>query len=104
MGNPPKTSPTPATVTVTIRRNKNTPQFTNLPADVTVNQTAPVDTHVFSAEARDQDADAPFNELYYNIIGDDSAVNYFKVNEQGHINIRNDLRGAPGDEIEYQVN
>ena len=103
MGNPPKKSTSSATVIINIKRNQNEPRFTNLPADITIEQTAAVDERVFSVEARDQDRNEPFNLLYYEIIGDDSATNYFKINEVGEILVRNDLRGAPGDEIEYQV-
>lgn len=101
MGIPPLKADGVATVVVNVVRNKNTPRFTNLPAQISTNQTVQTGTRLFVVEGRDDDAKAPFNILKYTIIGDDNAPNFFAINETGQVIIKSDLRA--GTKISYSV-
>ena len=79
------------------------PRFNNLPATIPLTQDTAKEQQIFAVEAQDDDTTAPFNSLKYVIVGDDSAPAFFKVNEKGQILVKNDLRSAPGHEIQYKV-
>ena len=103
MGIPPRKSSGKATVIIRVIRNKESPSFSNLPATVSLSQSAGPDFEIFTVEARDDDVNIPFNILDYSIVGDDNAPRYFDINDQGLITVKADLRAAPGDEIQYKV-
>ena len=102
-GTPPQKSKRPAKVTITVIRNKQTPRFGNLPATISLNMSTAIGTRVFKVEGRDTDTRKPFNELSFFIVGDDNAPQYFKIDSNGEIKVRNSLRSAPGDETQYKV-
>lgn len=102
-GTPPRASNGQATVSFRVARNQRQPTFTNLPANISVQQTDRMETEVFSVQARDDDVTAPFNKLTYNIVGDDNAPVYFSIDQEGRIKIKSDLRGGPGYEVQYKV-
>ena len=78
-----------------VRRNKETPSFSNLPATISLDMSTERGTQVFSVESRDGDEVAPFNELTFSITGDDNAPAFFAIDDEGKITVRADLTTAP---------
>ncbi len=103
MGVPPKKAERAAAVSIRVRRNRQTPTFSNLPATINLEMNTRPGTQVFSVDGRDADEVAPFNELIYSVTGDDNAPAFFTINEEGKITVKADLTTAPGSEIEYKV-
>ena len=62
-GIPPRRSQEPATIIVRVIRNKNEPNFNNLPSALELNQTSEVGATVYIVQARDNDQMEPFNTL-----------------------------------------
>ena len=47
---------------------------------------------VYTTQAEDEDAEAPFNVITYRIIGDNKAPSFFRINPQsGDINLNTTL-------------
>ena len=67
LGTPPLHCPQPANVTVSVLRNKYAPVISDLPATISLNQTAPVGTRVYVVNATDNDTVAPYNTLSYQV-------------------------------------
>ena len=104
MGIPPKKATTSALVIIKVLRNKHTPDLMNLPSTARdLAQAAGVGTRVFTVEARDLDTARPFNELSFAFVGDDNGPSYFDISDEGVVNVKRDLRTAPGTETQYKV-
>ena len=102
-GVPPKKADRAASVSIRVRRNKQTPSFSNLPATINLEMSTELGTQVFSVDGRDGDEVEPFNELSYSITGDDNAPAFFDIDEEGKITVKGDLTTAPGSEVQYKV-
>ena len=102
-GVPPKKADRAASVSIRVRRNKQTPSFSNLPATINLEMSTERGTQVFSVDGRDGDEVEPFNELSYSITGDDNAPAFFDIDEEGKITVKGDLTTAPGSEVQYKV-
>ncbi len=90
-GNPPRRS-TEADVTISVGQNKQTPQFQRLPYRTNIRENLEVGRGVYTVQARDGDAEAPFNTIRYRIIGDNKAPGFFRINENsGDINLNTSL-------------
>ena len=104
LGIPPKKASTSALVIIKVLRNKETPNIVNLPSTAPdLPQVAGVGTRVFTVEAKDSDRAKPFNELTFDIVGDDNAAAYFSISDKGVVKVKKDLRSAPGTETQYKV-
>ncbi|KAJ8319080.1 hypothetical protein KUTeg_004171 [Tegillarca granosa] len=88
-GNPSLVASNPQTVLITVIRN-TPPRFLNKDTySATMVQFLPGGTGIFTPNAQDSDANAPFNQLTYSLIGDNQAGNYFDVNSQtGQITLK----------------
>lgn len=83
-GTPPRKATQGITLTVNVIRNKFGPQWFNLPYANSVSQSVNVDESVYTVTATD--ADTPlYNRITYSIFGDDSAPDFFKINENNGI-------------------
>lgn len=91
MGEPPlRTGPN--IVTIDVVRNRNSPELQNEPYQTTITQTTSPGAGVIDVNARDQDPKEPFNQIRYDIIGDDAAPNFFRIDEKsGKISVSNNL-------------
>lgn len=104
MGIPPKKSSSQATVVVRVVRNEQTPKFSNLPEEITVNQTLPEDIMVFKVVGADEDENVPFNRLSYSIVGDDSSPAFFQIDSvTGNVTVRRELEEGSGYDTTYKV-
>ena len=56
LGTPSRTSQTQATVTITVLRNINCPTFSNLPANINIQQSQTINSRIFNVSAFDSDA------------------------------------------------
>ncbi|GFR89571.1 protocadherin Fat 4 [Elysia marginata] len=84
-----------ATVQVNVFRNQNTPVFINTPYATTVQENTGVGQSIFRVTATDADLVGTFEQVSYEIIGDDEAPVYFQVNSQtGVISVRSSLATA----------
>ena len=75
----PQLSSVEANVTVDVYRNLQPPIFINTPYAVTLQEDAAEGLLAYTVTAVDSDTRAPFNELTYSIIGDDSASFDFNI-------------------------
>ncbi|KAL5018742.1 hypothetical protein ScPMuIL_004464 [Solemya velum] len=87
----PALSSDPIEVTIRIIRNDNPPEILNLPDTVTINSNQNQFSSIFTVTSRDNDTRSPFNLLSYSIIGDDSAVNLFRISQSGAISLSSSL-------------
>ncbi len=78
LGSPFRQSTQVATVRITVLRNNNCPQFTNLPSDITIPRSGNFN-NIYNITGMDADPAGPFSTLTYDIIGDDSAPVYFRI-------------------------
>ncbi|XP_035826841.1 protocadherin Fat 4, partial [Aplysia californica] len=92
LGSPPLSSPEEATVQITVTRNRNTPQFFNTPFITTIPETETPGNTIFQVDVIDADVVVPFNQVTLTAIGDDSARNYFSINNAGEVQVISDLR------------
>ena len=68
-----------STLTVNILRNQNPPEFIDEPYSVTIDRNQAVGSNIYRVTAVDIDVQAPFGTLEYDIIGDDSASVFFRI-------------------------
>ena len=93
----------PAIIIIRVQRNKHIPTISNMPSTVVIKQAAQKGKRVFTVEALDGDESAPYNQLTFQIVGDDNAPAFFAIDKNGVISVRNDLRSAPGSDTQYGV-
>ncbi len=92
-----------ARVVVNVIRNKERPTFQGTPYLKNITEAEKTNSVIFTVRAQDRDNIAPYNQITYSIVGDDSAPNYFAVNEtSGQVKIRRDIKNDR--ETDYQVN
>ncbi|XP_046564129.1 protocadherin Fat 1-like, partial [Haliotis rubra] len=87
LGNPSQAASNSATVLVTIVRN-TPPFFDGIPYSTVIPATQAADTSVFQVAARDNDVDAPFNEISLSLLGDSNTPSYFTLSQTGLISVR----------------
>ncbi|XP_046579033.1 protocadherin Fat 4-like [Haliotis rubra] len=93
---------TPVDVTITVRRNQNSPEFLQTSYTTTVTQNHPGGSSVYQTTVADRDTVAPFNVLSFELIGDDSATSFFTINpSSGLITLRNGADLTTDTEIRY---
>ncbi|XP_023933063.1 protocadherin Fat 4-like [Lingula anatina] len=92
LGVPARTSQT-INVTLNVQRNYHPPYFLNLPHNITnLAVDTRVNTLIYTVQSRDNDTHTPFNDISYFLIGDDSALSYFNLDQSsGIISLRRDL-------------
>ena len=84
-----------AQILVFVQRNINTPQFTNTPYATTIQENFSVGTSIFQVFASDADTPGTYDEVNYEIIGDESAPVFFEVEPTtGIVRVRQDLSSA----------
>ena len=94
MGSPPLYSEDPATITLRVQRNKNCPQLQTESFSASIDQNLGVDALVLAIEATDTDPpNTPFSKLTYELLGDDQAPTFFKIDEtSGRVTVKADLK------------
>lgn len=80
LGTPTQQSTQVATVRINVLRNNNCPQFTNLPANITIPKSVNFGSSLYNITGVDNDPPGRFSTLIYDIIGDDNAPVYFSIN------------------------
>ncbi|XP_041364041.1 cadherin-23-like [Gigantopelta aegis] len=92
---PARSAPQTATVQVSVIRNLNTPNFVNLPYSTHIAESLSLGASVYQATAVDIDQQNTFERVHYEIVGDDSAPVYFRINQaSGQISLRRSLVGV----------
>ena len=82
----------PKVVEVQVIRNRNSPEFLDEPYSKELRQDADPGTEVLSVRSTDRDERDPFNKLSYEIIGDDAAPGFFRIDAtNGRITVSNNL-------------
>ncbi|KAL5018733.1 hypothetical protein ScPMuIL_004455 [Solemya velum] len=79
LGDPQNVATQPAKVTIKVRRNQSPPRFVDTPYAATLTFNAQAGVDVYDTDAVDDDIQAPFNTLTYDIIGDDKGSVYFRI-------------------------
>ncbi|VDI54527.1 Hypothetical predicted protein, partial [Mytilus galloprovincialis] len=98
-GSPPRKDSNTGTVTINVIRNNNAPQWESATYKQNIPETSGINANVIPVRA--VDPDRVFNVVKYEIIGDDKAPAYFKIDENtGLIQVRASLAGI-NDEIFY---
>ena len=101
-GNPPQTSDA-AQVNVEVFRNLNEPRFERDEYPVTIPQTTDVTSTIVQVRAGDSDPREQFGDVKYRVLGDDSAPNFFAVDEtSGDVTLQTSV--ADDTETTYRVN
>ena len=100
-GNPPQTSDV-AQVNIEVLRNLKTPRFEREEYPVEITQTAEVTSKISQVKANDEDPREQFGDVKYRVLGDDSAPNFFEVDETtGDVTVRQSV--ADDSETTYRV-
>ena len=87
-----------STLTINILRNQNPPEFINEPYSVAIDRNQAVGSNIFRVSAIDIDIQAPFGTIEYDIIGDDSASVFFRIDSvTGAIFMRDTISNDPTD-------
>ncbi|XP_046583227.1 cadherin-23-like [Haliotis rubra] len=82
------------TVRINVTRNNFPPVFVNEPYSQSLLATASAGDGVVQVTATDADVEFPFNNVRYDIIGDDNAPAIFQIDESsGQISLRNTFSG-----------
>ncbi|XP_078316513.1 protocadherin Fat 4-like isoform X2 [Crassostrea virginica] len=92
MGYPSKTSTMNATVRIDVYRNLRSPVFTGEPYATNIPENTTTGTTILQVNFGDDDSDAPFNTVSISGIGDDKALIYFKLENNGRIVVNSDLK------------
>ncbi|KAK3089813.1 hypothetical protein FSP39_006721 [Pinctada imbricata] len=88
----PQLSSSAIDVSVFVTRNQNPPVFFNTPYSTQIEETSAIGRFVYQVTTNDADTLSPFNVVRYSIIGDDSATNFFAINEvQGNVSLRSSV-------------
>lgn len=100
-GSPAQTSDA-AQVQVEVYRNLNAPRFERDEYPVSIQQTADVTSTVVQVRAGDSDPREQFGDVKYRVVGDDSAPNFFVVDESsGDVTLQSSL--VDDSETTYRV-
>ena len=87
-----------ATVAITVSRNEYSPEFTQSPYRVTINETLALGTCILTVSASDQDGD----RVTYSANGESNTLEYFSLSvDSGAICIRRPLQGPST--LEYRM-
>ena len=87
-----------STLTINILRNQNPPEFIDEPYSVAIDRNQAVGSNIFRVSAIDIDIQAPFGTIEYDIIGDDSASVFFRIDSvTGAIFMRDTISNDPTD-------
>ncbi|XP_041363172.1 uncharacterized protein LOC121378881 isoform X2 [Gigantopelta aegis] len=91
-------------VTINVTRNLNPPVFQNEPYLSSLKADVDPGFEVARVLATDDDLKSPFNKLTYDIIGDDSAVDFFHVNSDlGLITLKQSMQSHHAENYRIRV-
>ncbi|KAJ8318063.1 hypothetical protein KUTeg_003154 [Tegillarca granosa] len=103
-GIPPRVCTFPAQVTIQVLRNQFDPFFLNEPYVTTIPETTNIGVNVLQVTARDQDTGTSFNNITYQLIGDDTMPSYFALNTlTGQITVRSVLTAETRDSYQGRI-
>lgn len=80
-----------STVSVTIARNLNAPEWIITTYSVNITETQDLGSPIAALNTRDDDVEAPYNIRITTLIGDPNMMNFFSLSENGQLSVKKQL-------------